>query len=84
MTLEEAKKIISEKQKDGIIDSIMESDDNFIFQLVPKGWKPRNSEDGINDSMYAVNKNTKKVSSFVVHENIKEFNKSKMIFKKEY
>lgn len=82
MTLEEAKKKITEKFKDGVIDSIMESDKNFIFQVVPKGWKPRNSEDGINDSMYSVNKNSGKIDSFVVFENIKEFNDSKMIYKR--
>lgn len=75
MDFKEAKQII-ENELDGTVINACETDDKFICQVGPKGYK----NNDLNDSLYSIDKKTKKVSSYSIANNPKEYNSAKLIY----
>lgn len=70
MTIGDAKEIIMKEYKDGKITLSMESNNNFIFEIVPRSAK---RTDSMVDSLYSVNKKTKKVDTYQPWEDPEDY-----------
>lgn len=64
ITYEEAKNKIIENNKDGKILNAFETKCYFVFVMAPKGWKPKNDDDYITDSFFAINKENSEICSY--------------------